>query len=118
MPFGLDPKTDFKWLIESLWHQGKAYRQRVCHPRGRLNEGAPAKTLLTERSEKCDNREEFGHWEVDTVHSCKGGSKAVLTLRERKSRHRVYFLIEDLKSGTVLARLMPFFAFFTSCHET
>jgi IS30 family transposase len=102
-------KKDFKWLIESLWHRGKAYRQRVCHPRSRLKEGAPAKVLITERSEACDNRDEFGHWEVDTIHSRRGGSKAILTLRERKSRERFYFLIEDLRSETVLSRLMPFF---------
>ena len=102
-------KKDFSHLIGHLWFQGKPYRQRVCHPRGKVKSGAPTKILISERPESCDSRDEYGHWEVDTIHSCKGGSKAILTLRERKSRQRVYFLIEDLKSETVIARLMPFF---------
>lgn len=102
-------KRDMPNLKVHLYHEGKAYRQRVCHRRGRLKEGAPAKTLITKRPKKANERKEYGHWEVDTVHSCKGGRKAILSLRERKSRQRVYFLLEDLTAKTVMSRLMPFF---------
>lgn len=65
--------------------------------------------LITKRPKKANERREFGHWEIDTIHTCKGGTKAVLSLIERKSRQRVYFRLENLKAKTVMSRLIPFF---------
>lgn len=92
-----------------LYHKGKVYRQRVAHRRGKFKEGAPEKTLITKRPKDVNERKEYGDWEVDAIVSCKGGKGAVLSLIERKSRQRVYFVLEDLKAKTVISRLLPFF---------
>lgn len=41
---------------------------------------------IDERPQHIDNREEFGHFEIDTVHGKKGESTCLLTLTERKTR--------------------------------
>ena len=97
-------------LKQYLRFRGKPRRQRVNNRRSRFKEGAPEKKRMDTRPESVETREEFGHYEADTIHSCKHGSgKAVLTIIERSSRRRFYFLIPNLEAETVLAVLLPFF---------
>lgn len=43
------------------------------------------------RDKKVELREEFGHWEVDTVVGCKGKDEAcIVTLVERKTRMSIW----------------------------
>jgi transposase, IS30 family len=35
------------------------------------------------------DRQEFGHWEIDTVIGKKSNDQALLTLTERKTRHEI-----------------------------
>ncbi len=49
------------------------------------------------RSEKINNREEFGHWEMDTVIGKRNTSECLLVLTERYSRMEI---IRRLKSKT------------------
>ncbi len=100
-------RTDLK---KHLRLRGKPRRQRVKRRRNRFQEGAPPKTNIKERPAWVGQRTEFGHFEADTIHSCKNGSGyATLSVRELKSRHRWYFLIADLKAETTLAVLQGFF---------
>ena len=96
-------------LVKYLRRRGKAYRQRVTHPRGRFRSPSPEKRSISKRSKEANDRLEYGHWEIDTVHSIKRSSRAVLSLRERKSRQRVFFLLPNLKAESVIAVLRPFF---------
>ena len=96
-------------LRKYLRRRGKAYRQRVAHRRSRFRNPAPDKKRLDQRSKEANERLEFGHWEIDTIHSNKKSSCAILTLRERKSRQRFFFLLPNLKAESVLAVLKPFF---------
>ena len=41
---------------------------------------------IDERPPSADDRNEFGHWEIDTVQGKKSGDMAFLTLTERKTR--------------------------------
>jgi IS30 family transposase len=96
-------------LRKYLRRRGKAYRQRVANRRSRFREAAPEKKRLNERSKEANERLEFGHWEIDTIHSIKKSSRAILTLRERKTRQRFFFIIPNLKAESVVAVLRPFF---------
>ena len=52
--------------------------------------------MITERDKSIDTRDEFGHWEMDTVYSGKKKSKScLLVFTERKTR---YELIYKMKS--------------------
>lgn len=49
-------------------------------------------TSIEERPESIENREEYGHWEMDCVVGKQGGSgEALLVLSERQSRQEIIF---------------------------
>jgi len=49
---------------------------------------------IEERSEKVVAREEFGHWEMDTVVGKKGSKEALLVLSERQTRQEIIMKIK------------------------
>lgn len=76
-------------------------RRKTSTLRSRKN-----KTLLGERIEKrpdvVDSREEFGHWEIDTVAGLRSDKDhALLTLTERKTRYEVIIKIDGKSSNPV-----------------
>lgn len=52
-------------------------------------------TSISERAESIDNREEYGHWEMDTVVGKRGTSEVLLVFTERKTREEI---IRKIKS--------------------
>src|SRR5699024_7668855 len=46
-------------------------------------------TSIEERPASVETREEFGHWEIDTVLGHKSRDDALVTLIERKTRHKL-----------------------------
>ena len=54
-------------------------------------------TSIEERPKFIDDREEFGHWEMDSVVGTQGSKEAVLVLTERMTRMEI---IEPLKNHT------------------
>ncbi len=66
-----------------LWRKGKKRRKSPKNKKyeaGRSIHERPIDVLL---------RMEFGHWEVDTVESCRKGSGCVFVLHERKTRFTI-----------------------------
>jgi len=70
-------------LIQYLPRKHKKRRTKV--PYRKKNSKIANKTMITERPESIDNREEYGHWESDSVESSdrKNGLNVIV---ERKSR--------------------------------
>ena len=93
-------------LAVYLFEKGKPRRQRVTHRRGRFKQGAPKKRSIHERPEEINARQELGHFEGDTIITKRGGTKAILSLRERVTRKRIFRLIPNLEAETVLAALI------------
>ena len=63
---------------------------------------------IEERPEEINSREEFGHWEIDTVIGKKESSAVLLTLDERMTRQRHILKISSRSSAAVeegIARL-------------
>ncbi|MBP2117228.1 IS30 family transposase [Cohnella lubricantis] len=89
-------KTIYRWLYdgkltvsesEVLRHRGK--RRKPMETRGRFLVGTP----IRQRPKEVLKRTTFGHWELDTVVSSRGQSKAcVATFIERKTR--LYFAVK------------------------
>lgn len=104
-------KKHRKSLKHYLRHKGVPARQRVKHRRSRFYlKSVPKKRYIEERSEIVNKRLQVGNWECDTVISKKKGSKyAILSLRERLTRKRVFIRIPDLKAATSLSYLRAFF---------
>ncbi len=69
---------------------------------------ASAGDSIEQRPPEVESREEFGHWEGDTVYSGKGKCKttsALLTLNERKTRKDIIIGIPNRKAETVVKAL-------------
>lgn len=63
----------------------------------------PAGDSIEQRPAAVASREEFGHWEMDTVYSGKQRSKAsLLTMTERKTRKEIIIHMPDRKAATVI----------------
>jgi IS30 family transposase len=66
---------------------------------------APAGESIEKRPEEVNSREEFGHWEGDTVYSGQGkkkGKAGLLTMTERKTRKEIIIKIPNRKAETVV----------------
>ena len=84
-------QTLYRWLYcglilkgdsTVLRHKGKKRLQRKNQKAKKYAAGKS----IHDRPESIDRREEFGHFEVDTVESGRNGSGCVFTIVERKSR--------------------------------
>ena len=67
---------------------------------------APAGESIDKRPEEIQSREEFGHWEMDTVYSGKKKSTAaLLVLTERKTRNEKIILVPNRCAETTVRAL-------------
>lgn len=67
---------------------------------------AAAGDSIEKRPEEIDKREEFGHWEMDSVIGKRGVSKNVLlVMTERKTRDEIIFKLPDHTDEAVVAAL-------------
>ena len=98
-------KFERRDLQKYLTERGAQRRQRVCHRRGRIRQGAPAKRSIHERPEEINTRVEEGHWEGDLVVSKRGTNTAVLSLTERVTRKKLFRLIPNHQAATVFSAL-------------
>lgn len=64
---------------------------------------APKGDSIEQRPKVVDAREEFGHWEMDTVVSAKNtGAKRLLVLTERKTRQELIILMKNGEADSVV----------------
>ena len=64
---------------------------------------APAGESIEKRPAEVKDREEFGHWEMDTVYSGKKKSTvALLVLTERKTRNENIIMVPDRRAETTV----------------
>ena len=91
-------KRIYRWIYNGLLEvsvtvlRQKGKRQKPHETRCRFNIGTP----ISKRSKDVRKRETFGHWELDTVVSCRGQAKGwVATFIESKTRWYMGILIPD-----------------------
>jgi IS30 family transposase len=67
---------------------------------------AQAGPSIEKRPEEIESRENFGHWEMDTVKGKQGVTKScMLVLTERKTRNEIIFKLKDQKAESVVDAL-------------
>ena len=95
---GVSFKTIYTWLyngivpvsLQALRRKGTSRKPRET--RGTFQVGRS----IHDRPDRIENRTEFGHWELDTVVSSRGKSKAcVATFLERKTRFYIPIRMAD-----------------------
>lgn len=81
-------------------------RRQKKNKKVRRQARANAGTSIEKRPEDIDTREEFGHWEMDTVVGKRGESKhSLLVLTERKTRNELIYLLYEHTTEQVCKRL-------------
>jgi len=97
-------RTIYRWIYEKyidvnlkvLRRKGKSHGKKET--RGKFNLGK----TIRKRDKSVYNRQEFGHWEADTVVSGRGKSKACFaTLAERKTRYYIAVKIPNRNADTM-----------------
>ncbi|XJS10920.1 IS30 family transposase [Aerococcaceae bacterium WGS1372] len=99
-------KTIYNWIYQGVIEvslsclRQKGNRRKPQETRGRFNIG----TSIKERPNTVKKRQEFGHWELDTVVSSRGKSKGCLaTFAERKSRFYVALKMPNRSKESMLS---------------
>lgn len=106
-------RTLYNWIDLSLLQtinldlllktRRKTKRKRVRKNRTNLGRS------IEDRPKAVDDRQEFGHWEIDTVVGSRAGQEAVLvTLVERKTRYEI-ILKADGKNAEAVTRALDEF---------
>ena len=98
-------RTIYRWLYDKyllngnlkvLRHKGKSHGTKET--RGKFNKGKS----IRKRDKSVYKRQEAGHWELDTVVSGLGKSKACFaTFLERKTRYYIAVKMPDRKAATM-----------------
>lgn len=83
--------------------RGSRQKKKTQHIR-RLKSTAKGDNI-EKRPERINKREEFGHWEMDLVVSCRGGKKCLLALTERTAPQEIIMLIPDKTKESVVQAL-------------
>ena len=92
--------TDVKNIDLPLKVRRNTKKQRVRANKKKLG------TSIEKRPPSIDSREEFGHWEIDTVIGEKSNNDNVLlTIAERKTRKFIVRKIADKSASAVMAEL-------------
>ena len=102
-------KTIYRWLYEGYICKGdvKVLRKKG-KTRKRLGNGGRFTTgkSIRKRDKNVYKRKEFGHWEVDTVVSGRGKTKACFaTIAERKTRYYIAIKIPN-RTGEEMAKAL------------
>lgn len=98
-------KTIYNWIYSGLIAfdianlRRKAKSRKAKETRGKFNIG----TSIRKRPKEVKKRQEFGHWELDTVVSSRGKSKGCLaTFVEMKSRFYIALPMKDRSKDSML----------------
>lgn len=96
---GLFPNLTNKHL--PVKKNGKKRKYDEVRPAGNNEKG----TSISRRAETVETREEFGHWEMDTVVGKKGTKQVLLVLTERKTRYEIVCKIKSKSQYCVVKEL-------------
>lgn len=108
-------KTIYNWIysgiikieLTHLRRKGKTRKPRET--RGKFNIGSS----IDKRPKHVKTREEFGHWELDTVVSSRGKSKGCLaTFAERKTRFYIAIKISDRSKTSMLQAIKKLMSYY------
>ena len=102
-------KTIYRWLYEGYICKGNVnVLRKKGKTRKRLGNGGRFTTgkSIRKRDKSVYKRKEFGHWEVDTVVSGRGKTKACFaTIAERKTRYYIVIKLPN-RTGEEMAKAL------------
>src|SRR5690625_5035277 len=115
-------KTLYNWIDEgklSVINMDLALKLRRSTKKVKSAENKKVLGMsIEERPESIETREEFGHWEIDTVLGHKSKDNALLTLVERKTRMEIIRRIPSKDASVVTDALNDIFSEFPNLQDT
>ena len=94
------------FLNLTMKHLPEKRKGEKKHKRKTTQKRATKGESIENRPDKINTREEFGHWEMDTVVGARGVSKkSLLVLTERKTRKEIIFLLKEHTAAAVVKAL-------------
>ncbi len=111
-PIKLSYKTIYNYIDEGLFPglsnkdlpvKKKGKKRDYHHIRSAITNTKG--TSITERPKEIDTREEYGHWEMDTVVGKQGTNTVLLVLTERKVRQEIIFKMKSKSEACVVKTL-------------
>ncbi len=78
---------------KDLW-QKKKRKKRRYRPIARISHTNRSGRSIEDRPQKIDKRQEYGHWEADTVKGPQRTKTSLFTLTERKSREEILIKVK------------------------
>lgn len=90
----ISSETIYKWVMEDKLSGGSVFtglrrKKKKYNRRLKPNAGRgfiPGRRDIEDRPQHIENRQEFGHWEADTVIGTQAKGEVIVTVVERKSR--------------------------------
>lgn len=102
--------TIYYWIYNCMYNLSTEYILYKRKKKTIKKEASPNYTkygkIIDERPEKINNREELGHYEIDTVLLTRASNQCLLTLTDRKSRHQIIRLIPNKTANAVNTALI------------
>ena len=101
---GVSTKTLYNWIdgglmaVQNIDLQLKVTRKQPTKVQKQKREFGKS---IDERPEKANKREEFGHWEGDSIVG-KGHKGQIITLLERKHRIGLMFIFEEMRAQNMV----------------
>lgn len=96
-------------LFLSINHEELPFKKKrtkpTTHKRRKVAWNNRGGKSIEERPEEVNQRQAFGHWEIDLVIGRKGTKPVLLTLVERKTRKSLYILVKNKSQKEVLQAL-------------
>lgn len=96
----IDKGVFLRLTNKHLWQKGKKRKTGERPERRTVHPKLPS---IEDRPETINQRQEYGHWEMDLVVSCSGSRAALLTLTERQTRQEKIFKLPDKRACSVRA---------------
>lgn len=104
----ISEKTIYNYI-----HKKKFEKYKECHMiyqtkrKKKINDKRLARnhglhTSIEERDKEISKREEFGHWEMDSVESGKGDKTSLIVMTERKTRMELIFKVHEKSAESTL----------------
>ncbi|ADQ41793.1 Integrase catalytic region [Caldicellulosiruptor acetigenus I77R1B] len=99
-------KTLYNWIGKGLLRVRNIdlpirVRLKPRKTKARVAKIKPRGKSIEERPDSANNREEFGHWEIDTLIGKRSSDSVLVTLTERKTRFGMIFVIPSKESSYV-----------------
>ena len=88
LEIGKDAIYKYIWRFHPDWKKylTRQKKYKYKNKKGKKQMKIENKINISERCEKANKRQEFGHFEADTIFSCKGSKSALLVIVDRLTR--------------------------------